>query len=103
MSTLKIQINANLEWQLARTQRGHFLAICEPLGLTLEADSQEEALSLINEGLHYFFLDHLTDGTLPRFLASKGWSLNTPLPMHPEPGDAVTFDVPFSLRQMHAA
>jgi hypothetical protein len=102
MTTLKIQINANLEWQLVSTQRGRVLAICEPIGLTLEADSQEEALSLIKEGLHYFFMDHLAEGTLQRFLVHKGWQLNTPLPPY-NPGDAVTFDVPFSLRQMHAA
>jgi hypothetical protein len=103
MSTVKIQINANLEWQLERTRRGRILAICEPLGLTLEADSQEEALSLINEGLHYFFLDHLAEGTLEKFLMSKGWRASTPLPLHYTPGDVVTFDVPFSLRQLHAA
>jgi hypothetical protein len=102
MST-KIQIDANLEWHLERTQRGRLLVNCEPLGLTLEADSQEEALSLISEVLHFFFLDHLAEGTLQRFLMNKGWSVTTPLPQHYEPGDAVTFDVPFSLRQMHAA
>jgi len=102
MTTLKIQIHANLEWQLERTRRGRFLAICEPLGLTLEADTQDEALSLINEGLHYFFLDHLADGTLARFLTMKGWQSSS-LPEAYEPGDAVTFDVPFSLRSLHAA
>lgn len=102
MSTVQIQMEVNLEWRLERTQRGRLLAICDPLDLTLEADSQEEALSLINEGLHYFFLDHLADGTLQRFLVNKGWKVTSPLPDY-EPGDAVTFDVPFSLRQMHAA
>jgi hypothetical protein len=102
-NTVKIHIDANLEWQLERTRRGRILAICEPLGLTLEADSQEEALSLINEGLHYFFLDHLAEGTLQKFLMSKGWKVTTPLPPNYDPGDAVTFDVPFSLRQLHAA
>lgn len=102
MSTIKIQIHANLEWQLERTRRGRFLAVCQPLALTLEADSQEEALSLINEGLHYFFLDHLAEGTLARFLMNKGWQASA-LPVAYTPGDVVTFEVPFSLRSMHAA
>ncbi len=103
MNTVKIHIEANLEWQLERTRRDRVLAICEPLALTLEADSEEEAMSLIKEGLHYFFLDHLAEGTLAKFLMSKGWRVNAPIPPQYTPGDAVTFDVPFSLRSMHAA
>lgn len=103
MSTVQIQIDANLEWRLERTRRGRLLAICEPLSLTLEADSEEEAMSLIKEGLHYFFLDHLIEGTLQRFLMLKGWRASAPLPEAYTPGDAVTFQVPFSLQSMHAA
>ena len=44
-----------LPWQLTRTRRGRLLATCEPLALTLEADSEEEARSLIRESLDYLF------------------------------------------------
>lgn len=101
--TLNIQIDAELMWQLQRTRRGRFLATCEPLALTLEADTEEEAKSLIEEGLHFFFLDHLTEGTLQEFLKRKGWAFRGPLPTEITPDDAVTFDVPFELRNANAA
>jgi hypothetical protein len=61
-----------LPWQLERTRRDRLLATCEPLGLTLEADSEEEARSLIVEALQLFLEDHRAEGTLERFLASRG-------------------------------
>lgn len=93
-----VRINTRLEWQLKRTSQGGFLAVCEPLGLALEADDEGEARSLIEEGLHYFFLDHLEDGTLDQFLQSKGWERSSALPMagH-EPSDIVRFDVPWTV------
>jgi len=102
MSTIKI--NAQLAWQINRTAQGAVLAICEPLGLVLEAADEAEAHSLIGEGLHYFFLDHLEEGTLERFLSSKGWALGSPLPQHMTPGnDPVRFDVPWSVEGARAS
>ena len=103
MTTVQIQIDAELQWQLQRTRKGRILAVCEPLALTLEADSEEEAMSVIKEGLHYFFLEHWLEGTLQKFLQSKGWNVAGPLPTNPTPEDAVTFDIPISLRTAHAA
>lgn len=62
----------SFEWKLEHTARGRLLATCEPLGLTLEADSEQEARSLIPESLQAFVEVHQVEGTLERFLASRG-------------------------------
>ena len=103
MHSTTVHIDATLQWQLVRTARGAFLAVCEPLGLTLEADDEAEARSIIGEGLHHFFLDHFEEGTLERFLAMKGWRLLSPLPQRGEPSSVVRFDVPWSVDSSHAA
>jgi hypothetical protein len=86
---------AALYWTLSRTARGRVLATCESLALTLEADSEEEAHSLVPESQDAFFLTLLRDGTLERFLHDRGWSLHPP-PLPSSDAD-VTFRAPFSM------
>ena len=98
-----VQINAHLVWRFTKTPRGGVIAECDPLGLVLEADDEAEAKSIVEESLHYFFLDHFAEGTLADFLRSRGWSLQSPLPPKPLEGDLVRFNVPWTVEPVHAA
>ena len=102
-STINVEINAKLQWRLERTPSGALLAICDAIGLTLEGENEDEVRSLIAEGLHFFFLGHLDDGTLASFLRSKGWTPSQPIPRAVLPSDVVRFDVPWELQPAHAA
>jgi hypothetical protein len=100
--TVTIQINAQLQWQLRRTASGSIIAECQPIGLVLEAEDEAEARSVVEEGLHYFFLDHFEEGTLERFLRERGWTSST-IPPRPSAGDIVRFAVPWTAEPVHAA
>ena len=78
-----------LWWKYHRTGAGRLLVECDALALTLEADTEEEAWSLINEGLAAFFATHREAGTLEGFLAARGWTA--------DPEGDVTFRAPYSL------
>jgi hypothetical protein len=88
-------------WTYVRTSRGTFVASCEPLALTIEADNEADLQSVIAEAQHVLMVDLFEDGELPRFLKDRGWQSSRPLPQTlPEGG--VTFDVPFRVEHGHA-
>jgi predicted RNase H-like HicB family nuclease len=97
----KIQIKANLTWAAERTQRNTWVAACDPVGLTLEADTPAELESLIIEGQQLLFEDLFRDGELEQFLRERGWALNGPLPVS-VPQGGLQFDVPFEVKPMTA-
>jgi len=97
-----ITIQANLRWGVVKTARGTLVAICDPLGLTVEADDDAELHSVIAEAQHVLMVDLFEDGELHAFLRDRGWSPNVPLPqVLPEGG--VKFDVPFSVEPASAS
>ena len=69
-----VEIQANVAWQVFKAASGRWLAMCEDLNLTLEADSEEELHSLIPEALALLMSDLLGDDELDAYLRSKGWS-----------------------------
>lgn len=99
---MQIEIKTTIPWKLHYSASGQLIAECEPLGLTLQADDEEEMRSLINEAQHVLFLDLLEDGELPAFLSRHGWTPSQPLPAKVG-DDGVLFSAPFKLeRQQHA-
>ena len=95
-AVLTIQIQAKISWAMKRLSSGKFLAVCDPLGVTVEGKNQAELRSLIEETHHYLFLDLLVDGELDKFLRDRGWSVPGGTPRRP-PGAGVRFEVPFHL------
>ncbi len=87
-------------WAVIRRGRGPLVAFCDALGLTVEADNQEELRSVIAEAQHVLMLDLLEDGELPRFLSDRGWTPSVPLPSK-APKMGVRFDVPFTVAPAH--
>ena len=101
--TITVELNIKLQWRLERTARGAYVGVCDAIGLALEADSEPELREVVAEGLHFFLLGHLEDGTLEGYLRSKGWTSNQPLPRGTLRGDDVRFNVPWELQPVHAA
>lgn len=95
MQTSTIQIQANIQWRTIRTESGRFISVCDPLGLTTEADDYPELYSMIGETIHHLFLDLLHDNELDKFLKERGWSAH--LPSNLNPNDNVHFDVPWEV------
>lgn len=100
-ATITIQVQAQVVWACTATKRGTVVASCDPLGLTVEADSAQELPSVIAEAQHFLLVDLFEDGELPQFLTEHGWKPSHPLPLAmPEGG--VKFDVPFRVEQAPA-
>ena len=71
-----------------------FVGVCEPLKLTVEADTWGELMETIGETLDAVLVDLMKSNELPQFLNSHGWSLVTPLPAESK---GIRFDVPFTI------
>jgi predicted RNase H-like HicB family nuclease len=70
-----IQINANLQWRAEQGSRSdHWIAFCDPLGISTEGASLDELATLIPEAIHVLFQDLTEDNELEGFLTEHGWS-----------------------------
>jgi hypothetical protein len=87
-----IQIQANIPWACTRTNSGNWVAVCEPLKLTSQADTWAELMEDIGLTLDAIMRDLFISNELDKFLRDKGWQLVGTLPDRRE--DA-RFDVPF--------
>ncbi len=87
-----VRINADLQWRYTVGKGGNYVAVCDPLQLTLQAETWAELMEDTSEVLNSIFHDLLDSNELDRFLRDKGWSLANHVPNKTED---VQFDVPF--------
>lgn len=95
-----VHVRARLLWKWRRTGDGHYVAACDPIGQTVQAEKFDELLETINEALDSTFRELLSSGDLKRFLRDHGWT-------SPDLPDSrsrknIRFDVPFDLRGVRA-
>jgi hypothetical protein len=89
-----LHIKGSLVWQWGRSQRGHYIAVCDPIGQTVQADKFSELLESISEVVNSTFRELLSTGDLEQFLRDRGWKSESPLPSRQK---NVRFDMPFDL------
>lgn len=95
MTNIIINVEATLQWIAKRGDRtDRLIAVCDPLGLAVEAESEEELQSLMQESLHLLFTDLIADNEFDQFLSEKGWSSNRTPDLTDE---EVHFQVPMEL------
>jgi predicted RNase H-like HicB family nuclease len=87
-----VQINADLRWNVVRGKGGAWVGICEPLKLTVQAQTWAELMEDIGHTLDAILKDLLVSNELSQFLQDHGWKLVGAIPARPE---GVRFDVPF--------
>jgi predicted RNase H-like HicB family nuclease len=87
-----VRIDANLQWRATIGKGGNYVAVCDPLKLTLQAETWAELMEDTSDVLNTIFLDLLTSNELDNFLRAHGWSMMGQVPRRPE---NVRFDVPF--------
>ena len=90
-----IQIEGKTEWKVGRTRTGPLLAICEPLGLTVESDTWAHMMEDIAQTLNAMLHNLNRTGDFERFLYDRGWR---PSRRPEKPDEDVWFDVPFTTR-----
>jgi hypothetical protein len=87
-----VRINANLSWRFTIGKGGHYVAVCDPLKLTLQANTWAELMEDTADVLNVVFIDLLKANELNPFLQQHGWNIVGGLPRDPK---NVRFDVPF--------
>lgn len=90
---VRVEVNGQVQWEVARTASGVWLGVCRPLGLTMQGESLDELLASINDSVQLLLRDLLESGELDAFLKHRGWRL---VPGVQQEGQ-VEFDVPIAL------
>ena len=87
-----IRIETNLPLQCFRGDGGNWIAICEPLRITVQSETWAELMEDVADSVDALFQELLSTNELPRFLGDHGWQLDSPIPSQ---HGAIRFDVPF--------
>jgi len=88
-----ILIEGQIQWQCLRSQSGQWIGVCDPLKLTVQAETWADLMEDIGHTLDAMLKDLLDSNELDKFLHEHGWKMAGPTPLHPH--EDVRFDVPF--------
>ena len=87
------RIDAQLPWRFKIGSGGNFVAVCDPLKLTLQAETWAELMEDTSDVLNSVFRDLLKNNQLDAFLSAHGWNFMGQAPHRNQ--ENVRFDVPF--------
>jgi predicted RNase H-like HicB family nuclease len=79
-----VSINANLQWRYTIGKGGNYVAVCDPLKITLQAKNPTELMEDASDVLNAMFHDLLSSNELDRFLRDHGWTAIGQIPARPE-------------------
>lgn len=91
-----VKVEAAVNWKYFRGAGGNWIAICDPLALTVQSETWAFLMEDIAETLNAMFKDLLASNELNRFLRDRGWQ---PIGMLPSNHDDIWFDVPININQ----
>jgi hypothetical protein len=95
-----IHVQAKLLWKWGRTRNGRYIAACDAISQTVQAEKFEELLEIMHEALDSTFRELLSTGDLDKFLRIHGWTTTETPKLRSRKN--VRFDVPFDLRGVRA-
>lgn len=90
---IRIEVNGNVTWRVAKSSEGNWVAVCDPLNLTMEGASLDELHANIAEALNLLMSELLETGELETFLKNRGWRA---VPVGDQQGP-MEFNVPYEL------
>jgi len=102
MILVRVQIRGQLLWNVTRDPKSdRWVALCDALKITAEAETWEKLTALMNEEVNALLSTLLEDGELDRFFRDRGWesSPDTPIPST-VPSEGVKFDLPMDIRSV---
>lgn len=89
-----VKVEGNVLWKVRQAQGGNWIAICDPLRLTLQSETYADLMEDIGLALDAMLRDLLESNDLERFLRDQGWKVAGAIPARQA---EVRFDVPFYL------
>lgn len=90
--TTVVRVDAKLAWKVRQGHGGNWVAICDPLGLTIQAETWTELMEDIGLTIDAMLKDLLNSKELEQFLRERGWKL---IGSMPRPHKDLRFDLPF--------
>lgn len=93
---IRIEVNGQVQWEVAQSSAGRWIGVCRPLGLTMEGDSLDDLYNNISESVQLLMEDLMDSGELDAFLRHRGWQA-MPAPAGSQQQGPVEFQVPYDL------
>lgn len=90
--TTVVRINGRVEWKARQAKGGNWVAICDPLKLTLQADTWANLMEDIAFTLDAILKDLLSSDEFDKFMKEHGWTIVGQIP-HRQAN--MRFDLPF--------
>jgi len=87
-----VRIDTTVNWKTLRAKGGNWVAVCDPLGLTIQAETYVNLMEDIGFTLDAVLNDLLNSNELDTFLRDHGWELIGTIPARKT---GIRFDVPF--------
>ena len=87
-----VEINGKLPWKCFRSKTGSWIAVCDLLKVTIEADTWALLMQDIGESVNTIFKDLFESDQLDHFLRVQEWQSAGTLPSSP---GHIYFDIPF--------
>jgi hypothetical protein len=89
-----IRINGQVPWRCSPTRNGNWVAVCDPLKLTLQAESWSELMEEMGITIDALFKELVSTNEFDRFMRDHGWNVIGPIPPTDQLENA-HFDLPF--------
>lgn len=90
---VRVDVNGQVQWEVAQAASGQWLGVCHALGLAMQGDSLDELLASIRDSVQLLLQDLLESGELDAFLRHRGWRLAQGVQQEGQ----IEFDVPIAL------
>ena len=90
-----VRIDANIQWRWRVAIGGNYVAVCDPLKITLQAKNWSELVEDMTIALDALVCDLIESNEWDAFMREHGWKVTGTIPAPPVRG--VRFDVPFSI------
>jgi hypothetical protein len=90
-----VRVESNVEWKWRVGAGGNYVAVCDPLKLTLQAKTWSDLVEDMNDTLGALDSDLVACNEFDSFMQEHGWTLAETLPMQTK---NVRYEVPFSIQ-----
>jgi predicted RNase H-like HicB family nuclease len=91
-SPVRVRVKGQVPWGILQAKGGNWVAICEPLKITLQAETWANLMEDIAFALDAMFKELLSSNELNRFMKDHGWKLIDQIPRYRAD---LRFDLPF--------
>jgi len=91
-SPVVVRVDGRVKWKILKAKGNNWVAICDPLKLTLQADTWANLMEDIAFALDAMLKELLSSNELDRFMRDHRWKLIGQIPRHQAD---VRFDLPF--------